>query len=224
MTFSDSHTNKTFIQFPFPVKRNSVTDDYDIKDEVLGIGSRGEVRVCINLRTKERCALKILKDSNEVRREVILQRQASTSLSSNIVNVRDVYLNEYSKRRCVLLILECMDGGLLFDRIQRIGNENSFTECQAAGLIHSIFKAVHHLHSMNIAHRNIKPENLLFTSAGNDALLKLTDFRFAKECSDKIDKPLITPCYTPSYVAPEILSEKRYNKVRISYDKRNVVA
>ncbi|KAK3867793.1 hypothetical protein Pcinc_026772 [Petrolisthes cinctipes] len=42
------------------------------------------------------------------------------------------------------------------------------------------------------------------------AKLKLTDFGFAKETFSK--ESLQTPCYTPYYVAPEVLGPEKYDK------------
>lgn len=61
-----------------------------------------------------------------------------------------------------------------------------------------IGKAIAFLHSNDVAHRDLKPENLLYTSRSQDAVLKLTDFGFAKEVRKK--NSLDTPCYTPYYV------------------------
>lgn len=73
--------------------------------------------------------------------------------------------------------------------------------------MHQICYAVRHLHSMNIAHRDLKPENLLLTSNDENSVIKLTDFGFAKE----VNLGLVTPCYTPYYVAPEILGSIKYD-------------
>ena len=48
-------------------------------------------------------------------------------------------------------------------------------------------------------HTYIQPENLLYTSDSADAMLKLTDFGFAK-ITNTNNKNLQTPCYTPYYV------------------------
>ncbi len=53
----------------------------------------------------------------------------------------------------------------------------------------------------------MKPENLLLTSNDETAVIKLTDFGFAKE----VNLGLVTPCYTPYYVAPEVLGSERYD-------------
>uniref|UniRef100_A0A2H1W4P4 SFRICE_025821 n=1 Tax=Spodoptera frugiperda TaxID=7108 RepID=A0A2H1W4P4_SPOFR len=76
-------------------------------------------------------------------------------------------------------------------------------------IMHSICVAVRHLHDSNIAHRDIKPENLLYSSTQPNAVLKLTDFGFAKETLTPADT-LQTPCYTPYYVAPESYCNKKY--------------
>ena len=78
--------------------------------------------------------------------------------------------------------MECMNGGELFARIQARA-ENAFTEREAARIMESICSAVAHLHRMDIAHRDLKPENLLFSRDDETAILKLTDFGFAKETS-----------------------------------------
>ncbi|MEE6527958.1 hypothetical protein FKM82_029764, partial [Ascaphus truei] len=54
------------------------------------------------------------------------------------------------------------------------------------------------------------PENLLYTSKDRSADLKITDFGFAKETT--VQNALQTPCYTPYYVAPEVLGPEKYDK------------
>jgi serine/threonine protein kinase len=48
---------------------------------------------------------------------------------------------------------------------------------------------------------DLKPENLLISSNDSNAVIKLTDFGFAKETS----LGLQTPCYTPYYVGKSCL-------------------
>ena len=49
---------------------------------------------------------------------------------------------------------------------------------EVAELIYQICLAVKHLHDMNIAHRDIKPQNIIITK---NQILKLIDFGLAKE-------------------------------------------
>jgi len=103
-----------------------------------------------------------------------------------------------------------MEGGELFARISQ--RTTPFTEqgkyiffwlnafgwylccsnfSEVAKIMFQICSAVKHLHSLNIAHRDLKPENLLLTTNDEKAIIKLTDFGFAKEVS----LGLITPWY-----------------------------
>ena len=121
-----------------------------------------------------------------------------------------MFENVFDNKKKLLMVMECMQGGELFERLQE---QTNFTEAQAARIMRDLASVVNHIHSHNIAHRDLKPENLLYASKENNAMIKLTDFGFAKE----VDSVLKTPCYTPYYVAPEVLrAEVRKTG---SYDK-----
>ncbi|TPP63421.1 Mitogen-activated protein kinase-activated protein kinase 2, partial [Fasciola gigantica] len=145
----------------------------------------------------------ILEDTPAARREAELHWRASDC--PNVVRVVDVYENnnQNTGKKYILMVLECMQGGELFNRIK---SKTTFTECEAARLVHQIASAIAYLHARNIAHRDLKPENLLFSSSNEDALLKLTDFGFAREVV--WENSLKTPCYTPYYVGN--VSPQRY--------------
>ncbi|KAI8121607.1 MAP kinase-activated protein kinase 2 [Lucilia cuprina] len=212
-------------------KTTPLVDDYEISNTVLGLGINGKVVECTNRKTNQKYALKILAlpkgplsripykrhaihhimlvllDSPKARREVDLHWRVSSC--RHIVNIADVYENTYAGNKCLLVVMECMEGGELFQRIQD-NADGAFTEREAAQIMHEICVAVHFLHSRDIAHRDLKPENLLYTSPHPNAILKLTDFGFAKETL--IKDTLQTPCYTPYYVAPEVLGPEKYDK------------
>jgi len=209
LNLPSSSISEKYRQFPFATRQNAITDEYEVSKESLGVGISGKVLTCWNRQTKRKCALKILKDSDKARREVILHKRACDGCD-NIVQVLDIYENVYASNRCLLIVMECMEGGELFNRI-RDRQDKPFTEREAANIITMITNAVIHLHHMDVAHRDLKPENLLFTSKSDNAVLKLTDFGFAKEGNNE-QLPLNTPCYTPYYVAPEILSNNKYDK------------
>lgn len=64
----------------------------------------------------------------------------------------------YVFRARLLMVMEFMEGGELFDRISK---ESGFTERKAAKYLRHITEAVYRCHSLNVAHRDLKPENLL---------------------------------------------------------------
>ncbi|KAM6344588.1 MAP kinase-activated protein kinase 3 isoform 1-T7 [Alca torda] len=220
------------------IKKHAVTDDYKLSKRVLGLGINGKVLECFNKQTGQKCALKLLYDNPKARQEVEYHWRASGC--PHIVHVLDVYENIHHGKRCLLIVMECMEGGELFSRIQERGDQ-AFTEREASEIMRDIGTAIQYLHSMNIAHRDVKllecgtecrtiplmrdisslsslsfllvafqPENLLYTSKEKDTVLKLTDFGFAKETT--VQNALQTPCYTPYYVAPEVLGPEKYDK------------
>jgi len=186
-------------------KTNQIYDDYFISKQVLGLGISGKVLSCTSKTTQKRYALKTLRDSVKAKREIDLHWRACQGCPY-IVQIVDVYENLINSQKILLVVMECMEGGELFAKISE--RVTPFTEQEVARVMHAICSAVKHLHTMSIAHRDLKPENLLLSSQ-NDAtsVIKLTDFGFAKE----VNSGLVTPCYTPYYVAPEVLGSVKYD-------------
>lgn len=204
---ADSEPTRLPVHPKLDIKRHAVTEDYKISSQVLGLGVNGKVVECFNKKTGQKCALKILYECPKAQREVELHWRVSAG--PHIVRIISLYENMYRGKKCLLIIMECMEGGELFSRIQARGDQ-AFTEKEASDIMRDIGTAIQFLHNMNIAHRDIKPENLLYNSKDNAGVLKLTDFGFAKETS--LHNPLQTPCYTPYYVAPEVLGPEKYDK------------
>lgn len=78
-------------------------------------------------------------------------------------------------------------------------------------LFRQIALAIQYLHEMEIAHRDLKCENILLTNNFN---VKLADFGFARYVMDFRTKKLLlseTYCGSLSYAAPEILKGTPYN-------------
>ncbi|CAF3523512.1 unnamed protein product [Rotaria sp. Silwood1] len=114
-------------------------------------------------------------------RQEIILHKKSCENCQYIVKVVDVYENMFRSKRCLLIV----------------------TEWYSQFYRRSI--------SFRIQFSDLKAENLLLTNETDDAILKLTDFGFAKEGNNE-PLPLKTPLFTPLYAAPEILSNARYNK------------
>jgi serine/threonine protein kinase len=74
-------------------------------------------------------------------------------------------------------------------------------------LFKQIAEGIEYLHSQNIAHRDIKLDNILIEDKTN--IVKIIDFGFSVMCSS-IQKLKIF-CGTPSYMAPEITMKKEYD-------------
>ncbi|KAI6652226.1 hypothetical protein LOD99_7243 [Oopsacas minuta] len=182
------------------IKTHPITDKYELTKIELGVGLSGKVYKCIELNSQTERAVKVLNVSKKARNEAMIHSQVCQH--NNIVQLIDVYENQ-SK---MYIVMEKMLGGELFDRIKE---KEHFTEREAALMTRQICLAIRFLHQNGIAHRDVKPENFLFATKDENSILKLADFGFSKNYRES---NLTSPCYTPYYVAPEVLTAARYDK------------
>lgn len=177
-------------------------------DKVLGKGNFGVVHLVFEKKTNQPFACKSIskrkmntaEDIEDVKREI--QILLHLSGHPNVVQIKGTY----EDKSYIHLVMECCEGGELFDRIAEKGH---VSEKSAADLMRTIVGVVNHCHTMNVIHRDLKPENFLLTSKKADALLKATDFglsRFFKE-GQVLDEIV----GSPFYVAPEVL-RRAYGK------------
>jgi hypothetical protein len=61
--FRPSNISEKYRQFPFPTRRNAVTDEYEVSKESLGVGINGKVLTCWHRETRRKCALKVNSDN-----------------------------------------------------------------------------------------------------------------------------------------------------------------
>lgn len=187
---------------PLGIISADVEKHYDI-GRVIGDGNFAVVKECKHRETKQAYAMKIIDKSKLKGKEDIVDSEILIirSLSHpNIVKLHEVYETEAE----IYLIMEYVQGGDLFDAIIE---SVKFPEPDAAVMITDLCKALVHMHDKKIVHRDLKPENLLVhRNEDKSTTLKLADFGLAKH----VVRPIFTVCGTPTYVAPEILSEKGY--------------
>lgn len=106
-----------------------------------------------------------------------------------------------------VIVMELMRGGDLFDYLKK----NKITEENARSIVIQLASAIEYIHKRNIAHRDIKIENLMFVNV-DSMLIKIGDFGLAKQLGAL--KSTSTPCGTIDYMAPEM-----QRKDKISYGK-----
>ena len=95
------------------------------------------------------------------------------------------------------MVLEYAEGG---DALKRIQKSGAVGESQARTWISQITSAVGYMHKMELAHRDIKLENMLIDANNN---IRLTDFSFVRDAP--VGTLSQTYCGSRSYAAPEIL-------------------
>ncbi|KHJ48508.1 kinase domain protein [Trichuris suis] len=149
---------------------------YKFHDDLLGSGAFAVVKSCVNRTTHQEFAVKIIKKDkdNYTRKRVWREIQTFYWCSGhpNIVSLIE-YFEENDK---FFLIFEKMRGGSLLQHIQR---RVCFTEWEASLVIRDVASALSFLHNLGIAHRDVKPENILCTHPENVTPVKLCDLDLA---------------------------------------------
>ncbi|WOL08113.1 hypothetical protein Cni_G16865 [Canna indica] len=184
--------------------------NYEIGAEI-GRGRFGVVRRCRSAATGKEFAVKSIEkrrladavDRECVAREAKVHRLAADG-NSYAAQIHDAYEDE----DWVHLVLELLEGPDLCDRIAaREGVPFSETEAQPE--VAALAEAVAACHRRGVAHRDVKPDNVLFDALGR---LKLADFGSA-ECFVDEDGgwvPMREVVGTPWYVAPEVVAGREY--------------
>ncbi|CAJ0605562.1 unnamed protein product [Cylicocyclus nassatus] len=162
---------------------------------------------CYNKDTNEKFALKVLRDGPKARREISLHYL--TNAHENVVTIIDIYENTFDNVKCLLMVVEFLEGGDLLSQFEEQGSK-PYSEKKVGEILRQIGSAVEYLHDMNIAHRDIKLENILCSSKGDDCVYKLGDYGFAKRPERNV--LMESPCCTPYYAPPEVLSRELYDK------------
>uniref|UniRef100_A0A4W5N169 Ribosomal protein S6 kinase n=1 Tax=Hucho hucho TaxID=62062 RepID=A0A4W5N169_9TELE len=170
----------------------------------LGEGSFSVCRKCRHHQSGHEYAVKIISRRMEVntQREIAALRQCEAH--PNIVKLHEVYTDQFH----TYLVMELLRGGELLERIKK---KKLFGESEASQLLRSLVSAVGFMHEAGVVHRDLKPENVLFADEGEDSVLKVIDFGFARLCPAG-SAPLQTPCFTLQYAAPELFHSTGYDQ------------
>ncbi|XP_029939546.1 obscurin [Salarias fasciatus] len=179
-------------------KRRKLFSVYDVHEEI-GRGTFGVVKRVIHRRTGEVFAAKFLPLRSSTRTRAFQERDLLSRLAHPRVAC---LLDFFCTRRTLVLITEiCCSHGLL-DHLMLRG---SVSEKEVQSYIQQILEGVGHIHSLNILHLDIKPDNLLMVYPPRDEI-KICDFGFCQEIDTSRHQYSLFG--TPEFVAPEIVHQE----------------
>jgi len=166
----------------------------------IGRGSFGVVWAGEHRRVGRQVAIKELTATDADTRDRILGEAKVLALLEH-PHVVPLYDYVEDGERCYL-VMERLDGGTLVDRVSAQGIDIA-SACAVAMVTCA---GLHHAHLRGVLHRDVKPENLLFSA---DGVLKVTDFGVAKVRSATgrgRQTAMGEMKGTPAYMAPEQLT------------------
>ncbi|XP_009621492.1 phosphoenolpyruvate carboxylase kinase 1-like [Nicotiana tomentosiformis] len=180
--------------------------DFQITEEI-GRGKFGTIYRCTSKLTGQIFACKtiqktLLVDSTD--RECLNKEPKILQLLSGNSNILQIY-KVYEDDNYLHIVTELCSSDDLYERL----SNGLFSEKAAAIILRQLVSAINYCHKMGVAHRDIKPDNILFDSQDN---LKLADFGYAEWFVGNERKMMKGLVGTPYYVAPEVLLGREYNE------------
>ncbi|XP_034046292.1 serine/threonine kinase 17a like [Thalassophryne amazonica] len=180
------------------------TANFELVGRELGRGKFAVVKKCMEKSSGKLYAAKFLRKRRKGQdcRVDILNEISVLELAKG--NPYVVALHEvYETNTEIILVLECAAGGEIFNQCVA-DNDEAFTEKDVIRLARQILTGVAFLHRSNVVHLDLKPQNILLTSARPLGDIRIVDFGLSRRMDNVTEVREILG--TPEYVAPEILN------------------
>lgn len=179
-------------------------------EEVIGQGASGVVLRAIRREDRLPVAVKVVSKASltpvtrrALAREVQVLKEAEGC--ENVVR----FVEALEDSKFVYVVTELLEGGDLYQRLRR--KKRGFEEVEVLETALQITAALKYLHVKGIAHRDLKLENIMFTTRDQDATVKIVDFGLCHwNKASGTHKGSGEYCGTLQYIAPEIAAKRNY--------------
>ncbi|XP_006869427.1 PREDICTED: myosin light chain kinase, smooth muscle isoform X2 [Chrysochloris asiatica] len=175
-----------------------VSDFYDI-EERLGSGKFGQVFRLVEKKTGKIWAGKFFKAYSAKEKENIRQEIGIMNCLHHPKLVQCV--DAFEEKANIVMVLEIVSGGELFERI--IDEDFELTERECIKYMKQISEGVEYIHKQGIVHLDLKPENIMCVNK-TGTRIKLIDFGLARRLENAGSLKVLFG--TPEFVAPEVIN------------------
>ena len=182
--------------------KSDIKKIYKIADQPIGEGFFGQVRLAkLPSFPSKIFAVKTIEKSKFKEDFSILANEVDNLKYLDHPNII-LFYESYQDPVYFHIVVEYCSGGTLNALIDRKGG---LDEGVARKFMKQIFWAISYIHSRGICNRDIKAENFLISSQGEDPQLKMIDFGLSSKFTIGEELCLSEAVGTPYYVAPEVL-------------------
>jgi len=170
-------------------------------EKVIGEGSFAKVYLVSSQKGEKFALKKILKrKSNYCHRIREIEAGVRTRKHHSIVNFQESFEDDHY----VYMVFEYVEGMNLVEFME-LRNYTPVAEPVAKSIFYQCVKALQHAHSKGVFHRDMKLENIMFTTKGK---VKIIDFGLSAICNGK--HPSEELVGSMEYCPPELLDTKSY--------------
>uniref|UniRef100_A0AAQ4RU70 Protein kinase domain-containing protein n=1 Tax=Gasterosteus aculeatus aculeatus TaxID=481459 RepID=A0AAQ4RU70_GASAC len=165
--------------------------------EFIGEGNFGKVAKCVNMKTNENTAIKILKDVNDYDDEVEMLEELRTldPEKNNLVRFMDSFIDD--DKSCIAL--ELLDRSLWDLMVQR---KKPLTLNEIRPITRQLLVAFNALKGIGILYTDLKLDNVMLVNHRDQPFkVKLIDFGLAMPVSEVEEGMIVQPCQNR---APEV--------------------
>ena len=171
-------------------------------EKPLGAGGFAVVYLVRDLNLKRKLAVKVLSPDVIASKTALerFRREAETVAQLSHPNIVPLHFVG-QKDDLVYLVMECVEGGSLADRVEK---EGKLPTEDVAQIMREVGGALAYAHKRGVIHRDIKPHNVLIEAETGRCLV--TDFGIARtaEASSLTASGMLVG--TPAYLSPEQVS------------------
>lgn len=176
----------------------AIGDGYVVEGR-LGAGGFAVVYQVRDVNLKRKLAVKVLSPDLIASHSVLerFRREAETVAQLSHPHIVKLHFIG-QKDDLVYIVMEMVDGGSLWDRLQR---EGKLPIDEAARIFSEVAGALAHAHKRGVVHRDIKPQNVLLDAESGRAMV--TDFGIARTAEGGSLTATGMVVGTPAYLSPE---------------------
>jgi serine/threonine protein kinase len=197
-----SEKSNSLTRLVYDLNNQCWTIKYAVEDEDFAKGAYGKIMLAKDKATGEKVVIKKIPQTTPAR--MITNEVKAGKIIGMHPNIAGL-LQYNEKTDFHYLVFQHIQGQDLFTYLERL-NFAPRTEAEARSTITQILNATLHVHQNNIAHRDIKLENVLIDNHGRVYLIDLGLCAFVEDgklCRDW--------CGSDNYLAPEIVRRIPYN-------------
>ena len=208
------------------ISNSSKLSDFTFNPEhdMLGKGNFGHVFKVKSKIDNQIYALKvIIEDPNNPEQMKNINREYKIMLNLTHQNIEKIYTGfkdyfPFVKSKCFFFVLEYIEGENLQNLLNKYQSKNKYIEQDLIiRIFQDILNGLSYLHSKNILHRDISPDNFMIEKKNNN--IKITDFGLSAYYQDNFSQ-LKSVVGRKSYVCPEIYKAFVNKQTHTNYNSK----